>query len=244
MRNPSETDSIKSQIPSKTSSGKKDSTKDAIKDTTSDSQVNSCFPYRWPPASLTLNIYFHLFLYWYTTSITINNGTPHLKPPKNQNGRVHFYEGDVWQVIRDATLSSPLAVWLLGGHDRQLSVDQFVLQDGRTYRNQEAHERLQAICARLGNHELAERAFGESHAASIMTKKRTPGSQPKPASSKTLRWLVWSTDTAGCGTRWITIRGTSSALIWRPAIRHLFRVWVKRNPILSGSGILPTIWPS
>ena len=36
---------------------KKDNTKDAIKDTTSDSQVNSCFPYRWPPASLTLNIY-------------------------------------------------------------------------------------------------------------------------------------------------------------------------------------------
>ena len=63
VRNPSETDSIKSQIPSKTSSGKKDSTKDAIKDTTSDSQVNSCFPYRWPPASLTLNIYFYLFLY-------------------------------------------------------------------------------------------------------------------------------------------------------------------------------------
>ena len=63
VRNPSETDSIKSQISSKTSSGKKDSTKDAIKDTTSDSQVNSCFPYKWPPARLTLNIYFYLFLY-------------------------------------------------------------------------------------------------------------------------------------------------------------------------------------
>ena len=30
--------------------GKKTAQKDAIKDTTSDSQVNSCFPYRWPPA--------------------------------------------------------------------------------------------------------------------------------------------------------------------------------------------------
>ena len=100
IRDPSETDSIKSQIPSKTSSGKKDSTKDAIKDTTSDSQVNSCFPYRWPPASLTLNIYFYLFLYQYTTSITINNGTPHLKPPKNQNRR--------------AALGRP-AIKLLGG---------------------------------------------------------------------------------------------------------------------------------
>ena len=27
----------------------------------SDSIVNSCFPYRWPPASLTLNIHFYLF---------------------------------------------------------------------------------------------------------------------------------------------------------------------------------------
>ena len=31
--------------------------KDAIKDITSDSQVNSYFPYRWSPASLTFNIY-------------------------------------------------------------------------------------------------------------------------------------------------------------------------------------------
>ena len=77
--------------------------------------------------------------------------------------RVLFYEGDVRQAIRDATHSSPLTVWLLGVHDRQLSVDQFVLQDGRTYRTQEAHERLQAVYARLGNPELAERAFGENH---------------------------------------------------------------------------------
>ncbi|MEW8333866.1 MAG: hypothetical protein AB2692_23250, partial [Candidatus Thiodiazotropha sp.] len=51
----------------------------------------------------------------------------------------HLYEGEVWQEIREATYGEPLAVWLLGGHDRQLSVDQFVLQDGRTYRTQEAH---------------------------------------------------------------------------------------------------------
>ena len=41
--------------------GKRTTQKDAIKDTTSDSQVNSCFPYRWPPASVTFNICFHLF---------------------------------------------------------------------------------------------------------------------------------------------------------------------------------------
>ena len=76
-----------SQISSKISSGEKGQHKDAIKDTTSDSQVNSCFPHRWPPAGLTLNICFYLFLYQYITRITVNNGTPHLKPPKNQNRR-------------------------------------------------------------------------------------------------------------------------------------------------------------
>ena len=43
---PSETDSIKSQISSKVSRGKKKTAqKDAIKDITSDSQVNCYFPY-------------------------------------------------------------------------------------------------------------------------------------------------------------------------------------------------------
>ena len=36
--------------------GKRTAEKD-IKDTTSDSQVNSCFPYRWPLASLTPILY-------------------------------------------------------------------------------------------------------------------------------------------------------------------------------------------
>ena len=43
---PSETDTVKSQISSKISRGKK-AQKDAIKDITNDSQVNSYFPYRW-----------------------------------------------------------------------------------------------------------------------------------------------------------------------------------------------------
>ncbi len=94
---------------------------------------------------------------------------------------VHFYEGDVWDAIRKATQGKPLAVWLIGGQDRLLSVDQFVLQDGSTYRRQEAHERLQMICTNLGNPELAERAFGENHAASIMAKEEN-GWNPTPAS--------------------------------------------------------------
>ena len=130
-----------------------------------------------------------------------------------QSKEVHFYKGDVWHAIREATDGEPLAVWLIGGHDRQLSVDQFVLQDGRTYRTQEAHERLQAICARLGNHELAERAFGENHAASIMAKEKNAWKPTQPASYRTFRGLLWSTDTAGCETRWTTIRWTSLASI-------------------------------
>ena len=65
--------------------GKRTAQKDAIIDITSDSQVNSYFPYRWSPASLTINIFFYLFLY--VTILTINNGTPHLKSLKGQNRR-------------------------------------------------------------------------------------------------------------------------------------------------------------
>ena len=47
--------------------GKRTAQKDITIDTTSDSQVNSNFPNRWSPASLTLNNYFYLFLYLYIT---------------------------------------------------------------------------------------------------------------------------------------------------------------------------------
>ena len=99
-----------------------------------------------------------------------------------QSREVHFYKGDVWQAIQEATQGEPLAVWLLGGQDKKLTVEQFVLQDGRTYRTQEAHERLQAICARLGDPEaLAQKVFGENHAASVVAKERN-GWKPTPAS--------------------------------------------------------------
>ena len=47
--------------------GKRTAQKDTIIDITSDSQVNSSFPNRWSPASLTFNNYFYLFLYLYIT---------------------------------------------------------------------------------------------------------------------------------------------------------------------------------
>ena len=129
--------------------------------------------------------------------LIVHNGhawSKDLYPPQFRETRV--YEGDVWQAIRDATHISPLAVWLLCGHDRQLLVDQFVLQDGRTYRTHEALERLQAICARLGNLELADRAFGENHAASILAKEKNTWKPTPTCLPRTFRRLVWSTDTA------------------------------------------------
>ena len=67
--------------------GKRTAQKDITIDTTSDSQVNSNFPNRWSPASLTFNNYVYLFLYLYITWITTNNNAPHLKSPKNQSRR-------------------------------------------------------------------------------------------------------------------------------------------------------------
>ena len=67
--------------------GKRTAQKDTTIDITSDSQVNSNFPNRWSPASLTFNNYFYLFLYLYITWITINNNAPHPKSPKNPNRR-------------------------------------------------------------------------------------------------------------------------------------------------------------
>jgi len=85
---------------------------------------------------------------------------------------VHIYEGDVWEAIRQASHNEPKAVWLLGGQDRLLTVDQFVLQDGRTYRTQKAHNNLQNACEELGDEALAEKAFGENRAASIVAKEK------------------------------------------------------------------------
>ena len=49
--------------------------------------MNSDFPYRWSPVSLTLNILRYLFLLLYLIRIPKHNDTPHLKPPKSQNRR-------------------------------------------------------------------------------------------------------------------------------------------------------------
>ena len=89
--------------------GKRTAQRDTNKDITSDSQVNSYFRYRRSPASLTFSIYIYLFLYLYITRITINNDTPHLKSPKNQNRR--------------ATLGQA-AIKLLGGGFNLFAVDQ------------------------------------------------------------------------------------------------------------------------
>ena len=62
--------------------------------------------------------------------------------------------------------------------DRRLMADQFI--PCRTFRMREMHKRLQAASTKLGNPELADKAFGESHAASIMAKEKN-GWKPTPA---------------------------------------------------------------
>ena len=88
--------------------------------------------------------------------------------------QIHYYEGDVLEAIQEVTRGNPFAVWLLGGdaNTQKFSVNQFVLQDGRAFRTRETHERLQEICTYLGDSDLAQRAFGINHAASIMAKEK------------------------------------------------------------------------
>ncbi|MEW8441099.1 MAG: hypothetical protein AB2689_23365 [Candidatus Thiodiazotropha taylori] len=117
-----------------------------------------------------------------------------------QSREVHIYEGDVWQAIREAIRGEPVAVWLLGGQDRQLSVDQFVLQDGRT----------KSAPNWATPNSLREPSAKTTLPASWQG-KGTAGSRPRPTSSRTSRRPAWSTGTAASGTRWNTTRGTSSA---------------------------------
>ena len=76
--------------PQKDISWRKGQHKKTPSDITSDSQLNSNFPQRWPPASLTFNNYLHLFLYLYITRLTINNNAPHLKFTKEPKQKSHL----------------------------------------------------------------------------------------------------------------------------------------------------------
>ena len=85
-KKPSDTDSIKSNISSKTSRGKKDSTKRHHHRHHQRQPGEQHFPIELVRASLTFNNYFYLFLYLYITRITINNNIPHLKSPRPGGG--------------------------------------------------------------------------------------------------------------------------------------------------------------
>ena len=67
MENPQKLTQLSSRSHPRHLLGKRTAQKDTIIDITSDSQVNSNFPYRWSPASLTFNNYFYPFLYLYIT---------------------------------------------------------------------------------------------------------------------------------------------------------------------------------
>ena len=96
-----------------------------------------------------------------------------------QAREVAIYEGDVWSAIQEATQGEPKAIWVLGGGDtkchKRLTVDQFVLEDGRTYRTLETHDRLLKACRPLAPEDpeaLANKVFGENHAASVVARER------------------------------------------------------------------------
>jgi len=93
-----------------------------------------------------------------------------------QAREVRIFKGDVWAAIQEATRGEPKAVWVLGGGDKKrLTVDQFVLEDGRAFRTQETHDRLLKACRHLAPEDpeaLASRVFGENHAASVVTREK------------------------------------------------------------------------
>lgn len=77
----------------------------------------------------------------------------------------------MWEAIRRAIGNNPIAVGLHGDGDKRLDVDQFMLPDGRVFRTQEAHDYLKGACHHLGDESLAERVFGENHAAGVKAKE-------------------------------------------------------------------------
>lgn len=73
----------------------------------------------------------------------------------------------------------PLVIWLLGGGDKQLNGDQFMLQNNYTYRTREAHQNLQEACTYQGDESLADMAYEVNHAASIMAKEHNAVKRPQ-----------------------------------------------------------------
>ena len=122
-------------------------------------------------------------------SLSATMATPGPKTSTSKSREVRIYEGDVWQAIREATQGEPLAVWLLGGQDRSLIVDQFVLQDGHTFRTREAHERLQVVKLWVIP-QLPRKLLERTTQPASWPKKRTVGSQPLPAFFQTSRRLA------------------------------------------------------
>ena len=103
--------------------GKRAAQKDITIDTTSDSQVNSNFPNRWSPASLTFNNYFYLFLYLYITWITTINNAPHLKSPKNQKQKSRLGTArnkNYWGALTSLWSTNPRPWFCLGSSDKTI----------------------------------------------------------------------------------------------------------------------------
>ena len=149
-----------------------------------------------------------------------------------QSREVHIYEGNVWHAIREVTQG-----WLLGGKTgSSLSTGSCSRTAAPT-----GHERptkdLKRSAPNWATLNLLREPSAKATRLALWQRKGTAGSQPQPTSSQTSRRPAWSTVTAASGTRWVMTRGKSLLSTGRPAIRHPSRVWVKPNPISSGSGI-------
>ena len=112
---------------------------------------------------------------WKSIALTLHDGHAWGKNLQFPQAReVVIYEGDVWEAIREAMQGEPKAIWVLGGgQDKRLTVDQFVLEDGRTYRTAQTHDALLKACRVLASEDpeaLAQKVFGQNHAASVVTK--------------------------------------------------------------------------
>jgi len=60
-------------------------------------------------------------------------------------------------------------------NSRRLTVDQFILEDGRAFRTQETHGSLLKACRVLAPDDpeaLGQKVFGENHAASLVVMEK------------------------------------------------------------------------
>ena len=150
---------------------------------------------------------------WKSIELTLHNGHAWGKNLQFPQAReVVIYEGDMWEAIREATQGEPKTVWVLGGgQDKRLTVDQFVLEDRRTYRTAQTHNALLKACHALAPEDpeaVAQKVFGENHAASVVTKEHNNW-KPTLVNLLEVAQAGWNMATGGSG-----MLQTTTSMTW------------------------------